>query len=728
MAGHVPSPGPAAGRAPRGPVIRTRSLGAALLLAAALLLPRAAAHTPHDVIEAWAMSPAFPTDRTLFVALPRFNLLLRSTDAGETWTSCVKGLDSAYVSQLAVSPAFATDRTLWCVEIAGLFVSRDAGESWEKVAQPAEMKTVTALAVTSAADGQPLVATVTREGQLWLSHDGGRTFAHATEPERLSGARCDPVLAAASGSITVVCGGRCLVTLDHEGEWFLDPSSPLGKQESHRVRALAISPAEPWRLWLSADELMKPWARRTAASQPTTVTAGEWRAMPDFPSDAEILHLSVAFERDIGTVLFASTADHGVQIKRGDGPWSASLDGFREPTHQTKQHWLGTMVSPGWAEDHTVYACAFEGLYVSTDGGEHWRWLNTLHPQLVRNLALSPRFADDGALWLSTYGVGLQHSQDRGATFTRIDTQAWDFPDGIAVSRDWRPATADAPAAGALLIGTPNNMLLSRDGGATVAPCLPGAKGFPRALAFAPDWETSGIAFAHLSTDTGLKTNRFVRTADHGATWSDTSVRTVYDIACAPDWATSGRCWIASPDGLFRSDDRGVTFAKVESMPAAGLNSVAVAPGAEADGPPCLAVVSLGRGIFVSRDGGATWESPGKPPTRPTCVRLSPGFAGDGLLLVGTHTDGVWVSRDGGASWRPGAGGPRMVLCMEISPSFARDQTLVVGSYEGPWLSADAGATWRALDVPVPEGFVPEASREPGEGAVLPPAPHGGGR
>ena len=106
-----------------------RRLAATLLLAAAALAPRAAAHTPHDVIEAWAMSPAFPADHTLFVAMPRFNLLLRSTDAGETWTSCVKGLESAYVFAMAISPDFAKDRTLWCVEVAGLFVSRDAGES-----------------------------------------------------------------------------------------------------------------------------------------------------------------------------------------------------------------------------------------------------------------------------------------------------------------------------------------------------------------------------------------------------------------------------------------------------------------------------------------------------------------------------------------------------------------------------------------------------------------------
>ena len=717
-----------------------RRLAATLLLAAAALAPRAAAHTPHDVIEAWAMSPAFPADHTLFVAMPRFNLLLRSTDAGETWTSCVKGLESAYVFAMAISPDFAKDRTLWCVEVAGLFVSRDAGESWQKLELPEGMQDAVAVAATSSPESGTLLAITTRKkGALALSFDGGKTFTAQTGLRDMSQLPCDPVLSAAGGALSIVCGGEVVITRSVAVpsctvSWRQDLPADMQAPEPgplHGLRVVALDPLDSERLWVVG----KPpgvWRRQAIPYRGGSHQEDEeWIREGDLPEGAKVLHLSVARETDVTIVLFAATADHGIQIKRGDGPWTASLDGFREPTHQTKQHWVGTMVSPGWATDHTVYACCYEGLYVSTDGGGHWRWLNTLHPQLVRNVALSPRFADDGALWLSTYGLGLQHSEDRGKTFSKVDTASWEFPDGIAVSRDWQPAGADAPATGALLIGTPNNLLLSRDGGATVASCLPRTKGFPRVLAFAPDWASSGIAFAHLSTDTGLKTNRFMRTADHGATWTDTNIRTAYDFACAPDWDTTGACWAACPDGLFRSDDRGVTFAKVEGLSATGLNSVAVAPGAPAEGggvgPPCVAVASTGQGLFLSRDGGASWSAPGNPPARTSFVRFSPDFARDGLLFAGTHTDGLWFSHDGGAHWDRGKGGPRMTLCLELSPTFAQDHTLVVGAYEQPWISSDAGATWRALELPIPAGYVPDASREGDVDAALPPAPHKSG-
>jgi photosystem II stability/assembly factor-like uncharacterized protein len=445
------------------------------------------------------------------------------------------------------------------------------------------------------------------------------------------------------------------------------------------------------------------------------------------PRNANVLHLSVAADADGTRVLFASTADDGVLIRHGDGPWTASLDGFREPTHQTKLHFMGTMVSPAWATDHTVYACCFEGLYVSTDGGTKWRWLNTLHPQLARNVALSPHFAQDGTLWLSTYGAGLLRSDDRGHTLTATASGDWAFPDGIAVSPDWKredskPGSPLAPATGSVLVGTPNLLLLSHDGGATVAPCMPGGKGFPRYLAFAPDWPAGGTAFAFLAADSGrLKDNQFVRTADGGAHWSPTDLGSGYDIVFAPDWATSGRAWVAGAEGVFATQDRGATFSKT-SLPAGGINSVAIAPG-DAPGHECLAAVPRGQPPWLSRDGGTTWTKLPGPKPLAWFVELSPDFAHDGLMFEGTATDGVWVSHDAGATWARTPGGPRVALAMDLSKTFAQDHTLLVGAYEQPWISEDAGASWRAITVPVPPGYVPDPSREGNPDAGAAPAP-----
>jgi photosystem II stability/assembly factor-like uncharacterized protein len=423
-----------------------------------------------------------------------------------------------------------------------------------------------------------------------------------------------------------------------------------------------------------------------------------------------VLHLSLAHHADGAPVLFASTADDGVQVKHGAGAFSASRAGFREPTHQTEQHWLATLPSPDFARDRTVYAATFEGLYVSRDAGTTWRWLNLLHAPLIRNLAFSPRFAQDGRLWVQTYGAGLVASEDRGRSFRRIETMDWWFPDGLAVSPDYdRDAT--------LLIGTPNRLLISRDGGRSVQVAL-SAKGFSRVLAFAPDWAASGAAYAHLSTDTGLDTNRFVATTDRGRTWRDSSLRTVFDVAFATDFAQSGRLWAGTPDGLFRSDDRGEHFKRVATLTVAGINSVALAPGpVGADGtsgPDVLAVVSRGSGVHLSRDGGATWERPGSglDGVRVAFVELSPGYAEDGLAFAGPMNSGVHVTRDGGRSWARVPGGPSLVLSMAISPTFGQDRSLLVGAYDGPWLGREAGTAWERLTIPLPEGGTPAVSHE----------------
>jgi photosystem II stability/assembly factor-like uncharacterized protein len=412
-------------------------------------------------------------------------------------------------------------------------------------------------------------------------------------------------------------------------------------------------------------------------------------------------------------VLLASTAVRGVLIKEGELPWGGSSAGFRELSHQTNLHFLGTLPSPSFHVDRTVFAATFEGLYRSFDGGQSWIWVNVLHPALVRSLALSNRFAEDGRLAVSSYGGGLFGSEDGGQTFTALDTAGWMFPDGVAI-------TAGSGELATLLIGTPNRLLLSRNGGLLSLEAMPGAHGFARTLSFAPDWEDSGIAFAHLSTDTGDATNRFVRTADGAETWSDTNLRTVYDLAYSPGWADEGRVYAACPDGVYVSVDRGASFSRMGRLDAVGINSVEAARGDGPDDGDVILATSRGTGMHLSRDGGVTWTNLRGElgDTRVAHVGLSPGFADDGLAFAGTLNDGVWVTRDGGGSWSRTDGGPRVTLAMTVSPTFLSDTSLLVGDYEGPWLSRDAGRSWQRLELPLPDTVVPISTSDRVPGAV----------
>jgi photosystem II stability/assembly factor-like uncharacterized protein len=667
-----------------------------------------ALHSPHDVIAAWAISPDYASDHTLFLALPRFNLVLRSDDAGGSFRTVNAGLDTAYVQHIAISPDFRRDRTLYCIEIGGLFVTHDAGDRWERVSLPPELKNPTAVIFSPRWIGdQTLLVSTVRSG-LWASRDADATWERVPLPVN------QPVTAmhwSPDGNLLALAGQRTVLhSADDAGRFVVLPPPPGELQSVLAADAYGFDGS----LWVGTKDGV--W--RTAHH------AEEWTRVGTGSDGSNVLHLALATGAADEEVLFASTAVKGVLIREGERPWRSSRRGLREPSHQTALHFLGTLPSPDFAEDRTVFAATFEGLYRSFDAGESWEWVNVLHPALVRNLALSPRFGENGRLAVSSYGGGLLGSEDRGMSFTTLDTAGWMFPDGVAI-------TETEGERATLLIGTPNRLLISRNGGLLSIEAMAGARGFARTLSFAPDFAQGGIAFAHLSTDTGNDTNRFVRTEDGGGTWSDTNLRTVYDLAYSSNWAEDGRAYAACPDGVYLSVDRGKSFARMDALDAVGINSVETARGA--DGRDMIMAASRGTGIHLSRDGGLTWSNlhGGLGATRVAHVALSPGFAVDGLAFAGTLNNGVWITRDGGEVWTRTEGGPNLALAMAISSTFLVDTSLLVGSYDGAWLSQDAGTTWQQLDLPLPDAVRPISTRDRGTPGIprdLAPAPDGESR
>ena len=79
---------------------------------------------------ALAVSPAYRTDRTIFVA--QGDVLHKSSDGGATWQDRPIAPPGAYFStlELEISSAFAADRTLFASGYDGVRRSTDGGETW----------------------------------------------------------------------------------------------------------------------------------------------------------------------------------------------------------------------------------------------------------------------------------------------------------------------------------------------------------------------------------------------------------------------------------------------------------------------------------------------------------------------------------------------------------------------------------------------------------------------
>ena len=90
-------------------------------------------------IDEIAVSPAFAQDHTLLMALGLYHYnggIIKSTDAGLTWTQADAGIDRSGlgIHSLRFSPQYASDRTLFAVDLSAavptVYKSTDAGTTW----------------------------------------------------------------------------------------------------------------------------------------------------------------------------------------------------------------------------------------------------------------------------------------------------------------------------------------------------------------------------------------------------------------------------------------------------------------------------------------------------------------------------------------------------------------------------------------------------------------------
>jgi photosystem II stability/assembly factor-like uncharacterized protein len=179
---------------------------------------------------------------------------------------------------------------------------------------------------------------------------------------------------------------------------------------------------------------------------------------------------------------------------------------------------------------------------------------------------------------------------------------------------------------------------------------------------------------------------------DRGLTFTTASLQgqqnSVWRVECGAD----GVAYV--PDGvkMYRSNDHGLTWQVAGTFPQTSelAYSVVVDP---ADSRTVY--VSLWtRGIFVSRDSGATWQQLGSEPALARTMRLEIDRNNPSRIWAGTD-NGLYRSDNGGADWTA-TSLTGYVDAVEVDPY--NSMTI----YAGPQRrSTDGGATWD----PVPQNF-----------------------
>ena len=695
------------------PLRRLSRVVAGLAAAGLLMLPvapSASAHTPHDDIADATLSPNFVEDGVAF-SISR-GILLKSVDGALSWTRIVRGLDNiSDLVSIHVSPS-EPDTLFLASNGDGIYKSTDQGESWDRVNAGLGRADVR-LVVSSPRTSDVAFAAGGTTG-LFRTSDGGSTWEAITAFGDIS-VRSIAFSPEPDGSVMLGDAEGGVHRSEDGGEtWLTSALDGAGP-----VQAIAVSPAfDSDGTFFVGSEQAGIFKTTDAGSSFTAVNTG----MDDLAISSVVV--SEGFASD--SAVWASTQDSGVFSSLDGGTtWRQTSDGLindpqaGSPGYEDRPAYGTLSVSDDSNGRRTMLLATFNGLYLSADSGVEWRELETLSSTILVGLAVSPTYASDSTVAVTTYINGAFLSEDGGTTWTAANdgleetTASRKAPDRIArlYGITFSPAYESDHT---IFSATSSKFLRSTDGGRTWNETVPqGTKAgdIPHqfTIVVSPSYAedetillgdgSTGDVF--ISTDGGLG---FSELANVGGL--------IRSIVVSPEFATDDTLFAGTGHGIFRSVNRGSTWEAL-GLKGENVGSLAVSPQFGTDQTMFAGTLA---GLFITTDGGTTWERPATAGFRPRdsieAVALSPNFVVDGTALVTARGRGLFRSTDRGKTFEPvGADLLDRNLLFDtfskstaspivFSPAYASDRTVFGFSGTELLKSTDDGETWNAIVIP----------------------------
>ena len=330
-----------------------------------------------------------------------------------------------------------------------------------------------------------------------------------------------------------------------------------------------------------------------------------------------------------------------------------------------------------------------KGLFVIT-GDESRREWSLDGPHLtgweVLHAVRDPR---DETLYAATnnfvYGATVHRSRDRGQNWERPEGIGLPEESGLTLEKTWHvePGRADEP--GTLWLGAaPGALFLTDDGGTSWEP-VHSLLEDPTRERWQPG--AGGMCTHSIQLDpsdpqrmyVGISAAGVFRSEDGGASWTPANSGTAADFMPENPFPEVGQCvhklllhpaqpdrlWQQNHCGVYRSDDRGESWERLEGngLPSGFGFPLALDP---EDPDAAWVVPEVGAenrvtcdgrlGVYRTRDGGASWEllTNGLPQSAWAAVKRE-GMSFDRLdpvaIYLGTQSGSVFVSPDGGGEW-----------------------------------------------------------------------------
>ena len=318
----------------------------------------------------------------------------------------------------------------------------------------------------------------------------------------------------------------------------------------------------------------------------------------------------------------------------------------------------GFVFSPNYPLDHTVYAATYNGVFKSTDSGYTWVSSSTnLSNNHVNSLAISPNYANDHSLAAAT-GGGVYLSTDYGASWSDISASLPDTDDAVVV---FHP-NYTYPSFPDLFVGTSGSGVYRTTATSWNWQAMNAGMCEQRvlALAFTPDYATSssGFLFAGVDGSGGGDCGGVYKVQKGSTTWTalntglptSISSRVVDALAISPAYASDRAVFagISAGQGIYRSTTGGSGWSFLSGTADFYIQALAISPYYPCDG--ILYAGEASDGVYRSHDRGATWAQintgfdTGKSVM---ALAFGPGKAGPTLdLFAGVFSDAVWQYAD----------------------------------------------------------------------------------
>ncbi|MDY6876452.1 MAG: hypothetical protein SWK90_09670 [Chloroflexota bacterium] len=653
------------------------------------------AHSPHDPIDALALSPTYAQDKTLFIVIS--DQILRSTDGGFSWQALVNGLDNKHLlSSIAIAPAHHADKVLFISSVGdGIYRSQDEGDSWVKVNNGLANLNIGLLSIYPGYHSHRIVLAAGTTGGLYKTEDGGANWHQVLDDDITISAIAfspDP------NESTVLAGdhrGVLYSSTDNGAAW----QQTLQAPNAGAITSIAIAPnfSSDGTFFLGTE---KGGVFRTddGGVSFTTVNKGlrftirgkygTFRRSAEGPiirrDEKGITSIAISPDYASDSTVFISMWNESI-FKSDDGgntwkkyPLGLTCHSQADSEKYKSPHFRDLRISDDFENDETVFLGGFDGLFKSTDGGHHWSQMETLPLGLIKGLALSPGDGNSLAVALTTYGGGACTTEDQGITW--------------AINNNGLKTTRLSDIGFSPIYQT-DNTLFSASRGYLLKSTDRGDTWDKIALDYTKNGTTSWrkrivSVLSKLRIPSSLSKRIFLTETER-----KTPFATV--LAISPDYASDNTMYFGTRyHGIYKSVDGGLNPTVIWDGLGRTITSLAISPDYTSDATLFASV--RGAGVYKTVDGGDTWQpandgltfieawqSPTAHQITEKDIRLviSPNYQADQTVFAAS-SEGLFKTTDRGKSWQeledPAYGEDGYIIGMAISPNYENDETLVV--------------------------------------------------